>query len=690
MGVKQRSQSLSLNLLHWTFFTALAVGILLSVLQVIYTAQQVQHDIERDGQRILTMFAVPSRQALYNLDADLAEQVVKGLLQHEAIHKVRIGHPDEIPLAEQQRPLQQGYFRLISDLFFAQQRTYSLALDHVQPSGTEYYGDLDITLDTAPYGLSFIGESVIILVSGVLRALALALILHLIYRRLLTRPLTVMLDNISAINPDRPGQSLLKTIKGHEHNELGAWIKKINQLFASIERNTHLRYEAENNLMRLSQVDYLTGLPNRQELQVQLEQVLLQKNNPDSSLAVMCIGLDGFKGVNERYTYQTGDWLLNAFAQRMATHFSNEIKLFARLGGDQFVALQDEVEHPYKVAKLAQRLLKVLEQPFVLVQEESADEVQVRLSATIGIALAPEDAEDAENLLQKAEQTMLLAKSGSRNRYQFYIASIDREMRKRRQMEIDLKSAISLQQLKVVYQPQVCYKSAKVFGAEALLRWQHPEYGWVPPDLFIPLAEQSGSIIEIGTWVLEQVCQQLSIWLQDERHQGFKVAVNLSTVQLHYAHLAAEIARLLEVHQLPAGCLEVEVTETSLMQDINAAQQNLQALRAVAVSIAIDDFGTGYSSLSYLRSMPLDKIKIDRSFVQQAINSEDDATIVRTIIQLGHSLGLKVLAEGIENKEMEDFVVSLGCDEGQGYYYSKPAPAALIGKFLTGNALARE
>jgi len=689
MKIKQRKKSLSLNLLHWTFFTALAVGILLSIFQVIYAAQHTRQILERDGQRILTMFADPARQALYNLDAEMAVQVVKGLSHHEAIRKITIGHPKEVALAEQERPLQQGAYRFITDTFLAPEKIFSLALEEQQNDKNYYYGDLTIVIDTAPYAADFIKEAVIVFVSGILRALLLALVFHLIYRALLTKPLASMVESISSINPDRPSQSQLKPIKGHEYNELGLWIQKTNQLFASIERNTYLRHEAESNLMRLSQVDHLTGLPNRQELQVQLEQALLQARAANNSVAIMCVGLDGFKGVNERYTYQTGDWLLNAFAQRIATHFADDIKLFARLGGDQFVVLQSNVEHPYQSASLAQNILKVLDLPFVLVPSVDVGEVKICLSATIGITLYPDDADDAENLLQKAEQTMMLAKSGARNRYQFYIASIDREMRKRRQLESDLKEAISKGQMNVVYQPQVCYSTGKVFGAEALLRWQHPEYGWIAPDIFIPLAEQSGSIVAIGGWVLEQVCQQLTVWLQEERLQGFKVAVNLSTVQLHHSSLAIQVARLLEVHQLPAGCLEVEVTETSLMQDVNTAKRNLQALRNVAVSIAIDDFGTGYSSLSYLKSMPLDKIKIDRSFVQDALTSEDDATIVRTIIQLGHSLGLKVLAEGIETKEMEDFVVSLGCDEGQGYYYSKPASPLVIGTFLQDYALAR-
>ena len=344
-------------------------------------------------------------------------------------------------------------------------------------------------------------------------------------------------------------------------------------------------------------------------------------------------------------------------------------------GGDQFALVQADIDQPYQVAELAQSILDDLETPFLLAEQS------IRLRATVGITLFPEDGDSSEKLLQKAEQTMTLAKSRSRSRYQFYIASVDTEMRRRRELEKDLRDALLSNQLYMVYQPQIRYSDHEVVGVEALLRWQHPVHGMVPPDLFIPLAEQNGSIIAIGEWVLDQSCRQLREW-HDQGFTELRMAVNLSTVQLHHADLPRMVNNLLQIYRLPPRSLELEVTETGLMEDISTAAQHLLSLRRSGALIAIDDFGTGYSSLSYLKSLPLDKIKIDKSFVQDLIDDDDDATIVRAIIQLGRSLGMQVIAEGVETLEQETYVINEGCHEGQGYLYSKPLPARELSVFL--------
>ena len=276
---------------------------------------------------------------------------------------------------------------------------------------------------------------------------------------------------------------------------------------------------------------------------------------------------------------------------------------------------------------------------------------------------------------------MTLAKSRSRNRYQFYIASVDSEMRRRRELEKSLREALANNELHLVYQPQIDYSDHRVIGVEALLRWQHPQHGFVSPDIFIPLAEQNGTIVAIGEWVLDQACKQLREW-HDQGFIDLRMAVNLSSVQLHHAELPRIVNNLLQVYRLPPRSLELEVTETGLMEDITTAAQHLLSLRRSGALIAIDDFGTGYSSLSYLKSLPLDKIKIDKSFVQDLLEDEDDATIVRAIIQLAKSLGMQVIAEGVETIEQEAYIVAQGCNEGQGYLYSKPLPPRELTLFL--------
>lgn len=612
--------SLSLKLLRVVLLAALAVGVVLSCAQIVFDAYKAKQAVSSDAQRILAMVRDPSTQAVYSLDREMAMQVLEGLFQHEAVRQASIGHPGEPMLAEKSRPLLDLPTRWLTDPILGQERTFSIRLIG-RPPYSEYYGDLKITLDTAPYGENFVTTSEIIFISGILRALAMGLVLFLVYHWMLTKPLSKIIEHLVSINPDRPSQHQLPLLKGHERNELGLWVTTANQLLASIESNSHLRREAEDNLLRISQYDFLTGLPNRQLLQQQLDQILDGAGRQQRRVAVLCLGLDDFKGINEQYTYQLGDQLLIALADRLRGH-SARLGSLARLGG-----------------------------------------------------------ETTEKLLQKAEQTMTLAKTRSRNRYQFYIASVDSEMRRRRELEKDLRDALQRHELHLVYQPQVDYRDHRVVGVEALLRWQHPLHGFVPPDLFIPLAEQNGSIFSIGEWVLDQACRQLREW-HDQGFDDLRMAVNLSTVQLHHNALPRVVSNLLQVYRLPARSLELEVTETGLMEDISTAAQHLLSLRRAGALIAIDDFGTGYSSLSYLKSLPLDKIKIDKSFVQDLLQDEDDATIVRAIIQLGKSLGMQVIAEGVETAEQEAYIIAEGCNEGQGYLYSKPLPARELTQYL--------
>ena len=665
--------SLSVKLLRIVLLSALIVGVVLSCAQIVFDAYKTRQSINNDAERILDMFRDPSTQAVYSLDREMAMQVIEGLFQDDAVRQASIGHPKETTLAEKTRPLREATSRWLTDVFLDKERTFVTPLVG-RGQYSEYYGDLTITLDTANYGDGFLINSGIIFISGVLRALLMGLVLYLIYHWLLTKPLSRMIEHLSTINPDRPSQHLLPLLKGHEKNELGIWINTANQLLTSIERNTHLRHEAENTLLRMSQYDFLTGLPNRQQLQTQLAKILFDAGRLQRRVAVLCVGLDDFKSINEQHGYQTGDQLLMAVADRLRAH-SGRLGALARLGGDQFALVQADIDQPYQVAELAQSILDDLETPFLLAEQS------IRLRATIGITLFPEDGDSSEKLLQKAEQTMTLAKSRSRSRYQFYIASVDTEMRRRRELEKDLRDALQSNQLYLVYQPQIRYSDHEVVGVEALLRWQHPIHGMVPPDLFIPLAEQNGSIIAIGEWVLDQACRQLREW-HDQGFTELRMAVNLSTVQLHHADLPRMVNNLLQIYRLPLRSLELEVTETGLMEDISTAAQHLLSLRRSGALIAIDDFGTGYSSLSYLKSLPLDKIKIDKSFVQDLIDDDDDATIVRAIIQLGRSLGMQVIAEGVETVEQEMYVINEGCHEGQGYLYSKPLPARELSIFL--------
>lgn len=669
----ERKDSLSFKLLRWVLGAALIVGIVLSLTQIIYDFYVTNQQMDIEGQRVLAMFKDPSTQALYSLDEDMGQQVIEGLLQHEAIHAASIGHPQESLLAQGSRILPDTFCRRCAALFFSPERIFKVALVG-NGADQEYYGDLQVVLDTAPYTQRLLQNAVVILASGVLRALILGLVLYLIYHALLTRPLAKIIRDLERINPERPTDYKFPVLRGHEKNELSVWALKINQLLASIERNTHLRREAEDSLLLMSQVDMLTGLPNRQELQLQLDSIIDDARARRKGVAILCLGLDDFKNVNEQHNYQIGDLLLQGVAQRLSALIKRGSCL-ARLGGDQFVIVQPDIEEPEQAAVLAQTILDSLDEPLVMAQTYSSEALSIHLSATIGVTLYPDDGQETELLLQQAEQTMQLAKKNARNGYQFFVASIDLEIRKRRRLKKELKQALRTQQLYLVYQPQVDYSTRKVVGVEALLRWKHPELGMIAPDEFIPLAEQSKFIIELGEWVLDEACRQLRDWL-DKGVAELRLAVNLSAKQLYHPDLLEQVQEKLTLYNLHPYSLELEITETVLMDDIKAAAKNLRGLRAMGVRVAIDDFGTGYSSLSYLKTLPLDKIKIDKSFVQDVVDSEDNAIIVKTIIQLSNNLGMQVIAEGVETLEQERFLVALGCNEGQGYWYGRPVTAA--------------
>ncbi len=669
----ERRHSLSIKLLRLVLLWALLVGLILSLGQIAFDLRKERQQIDQTAEQILAMSQDPATQAVYSLDREMALQVIGGLFEHPAVRFASIGHPDETQLASRERPLIESPLRSVTDWLFGVEQHYSVALFGREPYN-EYYGDLRIVLDTAPYGEDFLQSSLVILVSGILRAVAMAMALYLLYHFLLTKPLAGIIDRISDINPDHPGKMHIPMLPGQERNELGLWINKANELLESIERNSNRRREAEANLLHMAQHDHLTGLPNRSMLQEQLSRILGDAGRRQRGVAVLCCGLDDFKEINEQFSYQSGDSLLVTVADRLRAN-SGRLGSLARLGGDQFALVQTGVSEPYEAAELAQTILDDLGRPF-----EIGDHT-VSLRATIGITLFPDDGDNAEKLLQKAEQTMMLAKARSRNRYQFYIASLDSEMRVRRELDKELRGALERNEFHLVYQPQIAYDDHRVVGVEALLRWHHPERGLVPPDLFIPLAEQNGSIIEIGEWVLDQSCRQLRIW-HDSGMTELRMAVNLSTVQLHHSELSRVVTNLIQRYKLPPRCLEMEVTETGLMEDISAAAGHLNSLKKAGVQIAIDDFGTGYSSLSYLRGLPLDKIKIDRSFVQDVLIDEDDATIVRAIIQLGRSLNMQVIAEGVESAEQEAYIIAQGCNEGQGYYYSRPLSATAFTDWL--------
>jgi diguanylate cyclase len=436
--------------------------------------------------------------------------------------------------------------------------------------------------------------------------------------------------------------------------------------------------EAVNRQLRhLATHDAMTGLPNRVLLDDRLAQGIARAQREGHGLAVAVFDLDRFKLVNDSYGHGTGDELLKEVARRLQGTLRN-IDTIARMGGDEFVVILDCLERREDAERLAARAIEALRAPVCVAG------VDLHTTASIGFAFYPTDGATMESLLAHADAAMYCAKQRGRNNVQYFAPDMSAAAQAKIRMENDLHDALRLQQLELHYQPKVDTHSGRIHGAEALIRWRHPQRGLVPPGEFIPLAEECGLINDIGTWVVREACRQASAW-QRAGHEALRVAVNLSAFQFRNGSLLAIIEQALQDYHLDARLLEVEITESALMSDPEDSVGILESLSRMGVLVSVDDFGTGYSSMSYLRRFPIDKLKIDRSFITELGARPDDASIVKAIVSLAHSLKLKVVAEGVETPAQLELLRSLGCDQYQGFYYSPAVPAAEFAGLLDGS-----
>jgi diguanylate cyclase (GGDEF)-like protein/PAS domain S-box-containing protein len=424
-------------------------------------------------------------------------------------------------------------------------------------------------------------------------------------------------------------------------------------------RDLQARKEAEQHIHYLAHHDSLTSVPNRSYFNARVDQEIASLSAGES-LAVLCLDLDRFKEVNDLFGHAAGDAVLQAVANRV-TAVLGERQMIARLGGDEFAILMPGIKNPDAVSRLAETVLEALR------AEGSSPETNC-ISTSIGIAICPNDAMDREALLSHADTALYRAKTDGRNTYRFYEASMGAAVRERRILEHDLRLAIARHELRLVYQPQRGAQDQAMTGFEALLRWKHPSRGEISPAVFIPIAEETGAILEIGAWVLRTACREAATWAQP-----LTVAVNVSAIQLYNPDFVQQLHQTLIETGLSPKRLEIEITETALVRDFNRALTTLRQVKALGVRIAMDDFGTGYSSLSNLRAFPFDKIKIDGSFIKSVNSNEQAATIVRAVLGLGRGLGLPVLAEGVETDAELQFLRDEQCDEVQGYLLGRPA-----------------
>jgi len=424
--------------------------------------------------------------------------------------------------------------------------------------------------------------------------------------------------------------------------------------------------EQRQRMLHLATHDELTGLPNRALLHDRIRQALLQARRRSGLVGLLFVDLDGFKFINDSFGHALGDVLLRAVGERLRADV-REGDTVARLGGDEFVVMLCDVSSPADVVQTAHKLLKSLSEPL------HAEGRSLVVTASIGVSVHPHDGDSAELLLRHADVALYGAKQRGRNRVQVYYSQLSASANERVAMESALRHALELGQFELHYQPRMEISGGAISGAEALIRWRHPELGPVPPSRFIPLAEEIGLIVSIGEWVLTTACRQLKIW-QAAGLTGLTIAVNMSPRQFHEQDFPALVRRTLRDADLPAGALELEMTEGALIPNPDRVIGLLHELRAMGVTLAMDDFGTGYSSLSYLNRLPIDIIKIDSSFTQQLGTNEEAASITRAIIALARFLRLKTICEGVETAEQYAFLNQSGCDAIQGHYLSPALP----------------
>lgn len=434
------------------------------------------------------------------------------------------------------------------------------------------------------------------------------------------------------------------------------------------------RKQAEERMRHIAQTDSLTGLPNRLTLQIRLAQLLPEARRHQWQIAIMFIDLDRFKIINDTLGHQIGDELLRDVAIRLS-RVVRETDFVARLGGDEFVILLPAICGPADAAVIANKIIGALSSPVI------TDGHELHTSPSIGISIFPDDGSDGDTILKNADTAMYHAKSAGRNNYQFYAAEMNQTATERLDLERKLRHAVDRNELVLCYQPQFRADGSQPTGVEALLRWHHPIDGIISPNRFIPIAEETGLIVEIGEWVMRNACHEMKHWI-DAGLKPIRIAVNVSARQLRRRDFCEAVAGILAESELPAELLELEITESAVMENPEEAIEILQRIGRMGVNLAIDDFGTGYSSLAYLKLFPIDHLKIDRSFVADIEVDLNDRAIAFGTIALAHSLGLNVIAEGVETEDQLELLRSNGCDEIQGFLFSKPLYSAAAFAFL--------
>lgn len=658
-----RFKSLTWKQTNLVVFTALFFAIAIFIVEIALVVVSTKHQLTTTQQELLDSVEQPSANAVWALDDNLARQTLEGAIKVEHVGSAVIELDDGsmfVSVSNNQKTSSQTFISLSNKLFDDLKEISRPLYRPFYFEGTQkqqLIGTLTIFYDTQELTNTLFSQLRFSFFATLARALLLTLVLSVVFHRFLTQPIARISEAIDKITPDSPDENLLPMSNAHKDDELGLVTSKFNQILIQFS-------QTQSKLRKMATRDPLTGLPNRTLLLETIAVTIQRSRVHKRSFALMFIDLDRFKNINDSLGHALGDQFLARIA-RILERVVGDKGTVSRLGGDEFVILADSVHSPDQAADFVDKLLVQLNVPIQL------NEHAIHPAASIGISIYPEDGNSAEDLIRHADIAMYSAKAAGSNQWAFFKQQMTERAAVRLRTEAALHDALKNNEFLLYFQPKLDLQTGKITGCEALIRWQK-DGRLISPMSFIPVAEETGIIIPIGRWVIEQSCRVLREW-QKKYNYAIPIAINVASQQFADASLVSDIKQMALRYQIQPELLEIEITETSLMNDIELAINKLEQLKSAGFGIAVDDFGTGYSSLSYLRHLPITTMKIDRCFVSDL---PKDSAIASTILMLGKQLNLTIVAEGIENELQLDWLKSNECQIGQGFYFSQPLPQA--------------
>ncbi|ABN62715.1 putative bifunctional diguanylate cyclase/phosphodiesterase [Shewanella baltica] len=658
-----RFKSLTWKQTNLVVFTALFFAIAIFIVEIALVVVSTKQQLTTTQQELLDSVEQPAANAVWALDDNLARQTLEGAIKVEHVGSAVIELDDGsmfVSVSNNKKNNSQTFISLSNKLFDDLKEISRPLYRPFYFEGTQQQqliGTLTVFYDTQELTNTLFSQLRFSFFATLARALLLTLVLSVVFHRFLTQPIARISEAIDKIEPDSPDENLLPMSNAHKDDELGLVTSKFNQILIQFS-------QTQSKLRKMATRDPLTGLPNRTLLLETIAVTIQRSRVHKRSFALMFIDLDRFKNINDSLGHALGDQFLARIA-RILERFVGDKGTVSRLGGDEFVILADTVHTPDQAADFVDKLLIQLNVPIQL------NEHAIHPAASIGISIYPEDGNSAEDLIRHADIAMYSAKAAGSNQWAFFKQQMTERAAVRLRTEASLHDALKNNEFLLYFQPKLDLQTGKVIACEALIRWQK-DGRLISPVSFIPVAEETGIIIPIGRWVIEQSCKVLREW-QKKYNYAIPIAINVASQQFADASLVPDIKQMALRYQIQPELLEIEITETSLMNDIELAIAKLEQLKSAGFSIAVDDFGTGYSSLSYLRHLPITTMKIDRCFVSDL---PGDSAIASTILMLGKQLNLTIVAEGIENEQQLDWLKENQCQVGQGFYFSQPLPQA--------------